>query len=236
MKNFYKFITLVMLALCCWFVKELHDAKEQIQALKHFDACVCDPCSNNDSEPVEPKSPVYQLKPTGPATSRYYTAIDYIQAKDGLEGAQDFYRACEDPENFRRGAYFCDLAAIAAAIRYAENGGPGKEYGVLHPDVKPTYRSQAGWCAATVQKNWDRYLAGGECNNGDCTIKHKPGDSRDALVHGMQSYIYYLGHVYCPVGADNDPNGLNKYWPKNVFSHYNNVRNLAGERLLLLNK
>jgi hypothetical protein len=88
------------------------------------------------------------------------------------------------------------LAPIVAAIRYAENGGAGREYGILHPRVKPTYRSQAGWCAATVQKNYDRWVKAG--SEGE--------------------YIAYLGAVYCPIGVDNDPTGLNKHWVKNVTS------------------
>ena len=87
-----------------------------------------------------------------------------------------------------------ELAPIVAAIRYAENGGKGKEYGILHPRVKPTYRSQAGWCAATVQKNYDRWVKAG-----------RKGD-----------YVTFLGKRYCPIGADNDPNGLNKHWIPNV--------------------
>ena len=86
------------------------------------------------------------------------------------------------------------LAPIVAAIRYAENGGAGREYGILHPRVKPTYRSQAGWCAATVQKNYDRWVKAGS----------------------KGEYIAYLGAVYCPIGVDNDPTGLNKHWIKNV--------------------
>ena len=51
-----------------------------------------------------------------------------------------------------------ELSRYVAAIRYAENGGKGRQYGILHKRVKPTYRSQAGWCAATVQKNYDRWV------------------------------------------------------------------------------
>ena len=138
--------------------------------------------------------------PVGPATSLYYTAIDYIEAKDGLEGAQEFHEAVED--NIRQGAYKHELAAIVAAIRYAENGTT-YQYGIIHKRCPKTYRGQAGWCAATVQKNWDRYLTAG-------------GDSRDIV-----SYITYLGGKYCPIGADNDPNGLNKHWIENVTHHYN---------------
>ena len=89
------------------------------------------------------------------------------------------------------------LAPIVAAIRYAENGSKGREYGILHKRVKPTYRSQAGWCAASVQKNWDRWVAAGS----------------------KGEFIVFLGNRYCPVGADNDPKGLNKHWIRNV-SHY----------------
>ena len=94
-----------------------------------------------------------------------------------------------------------ELAPIVAAIRFAENGAAGREYGILGAGVKrdmkrkgDTYRPQAGWSAATVQKNYDRWVKAG-----------KPGE-----------FIAFLGKRYCPVGADNDPNGLNKHWINNV--------------------
>ena len=116
---------------------------------------------------------------------------DAILAKDGKVCAASFDDAIVvniRPE-LRK-----ELAPIVAAIRYAENGGKGKEYGILHPRVKPTYRSQAGWCAATVQKNYDRWVKAG-----------RKGD-----------YLVFLSKRYCPVGADNDPNGLNHHWLGNV--------------------
>ena len=69
------------------------------------------------------------------------------------DGLGDFSTAIES--NIRPDLH-TKLAPLVVAIRYAENGAEGREYGILHPDVDPTYRSQAGWCAATVQKNWDR--------------------------------------------------------------------------------
>jgi len=114
-----------------------------------------------------------------------------IREKDGWESAAQFNAAIIaniEPATRAR------LAPIVAAIRFAENGGPGREYGILHPRVKPTYRSQAGWCAATVQKTWDRWGAAGS-----------PG-----------SFIAFLGARYCPIGAANDPTGLNSHWVKNV--------------------
>ena len=114
-----------------------------------------------------------------------------IEAKDGKAAAAAFLDAVE--VNIRPECR-AELAPIVAAIRYAENGGKGREYGILHPRVKPTYRSQAGWCAATVQKSWDRWQKAG----------------------GKGDFIDHLGDRYCPVGADNDPNGLNRHWKSNV--------------------
>ena len=94
------------------------------------------------------------------------------------------------------------LAPIVAAIRFAENGGRGREYGILHDRCEPTYRSQAGWCAATVQKTYDRWVKLG-----------MPGE-----------FVCHLGARYCPVGADNDPTGLNKNWVSNVQYFLKKIR------------
>jgi hypothetical protein len=131
---------------------------------------------------------VLALVSWGPAQ---ITPTQAIKNKDGAAKAAQFDDAVKvniRPELRKK------LAPYVAAIRYAENGGKGKEYGILHPRVKPTYRSQAGWCAATVQKNWDRWVRGG-----------RKGE-----------FVAFLGKRYCPVGADNDPEGLNKHWIKNV--------------------
>ena len=128
---------------------------------------------------------------TAPALGQ---ATQAIKAKDGDACAASFDDAIKvnvRPECVDK------LAPIVAAIRYAENGGKGREYGILHPRVKPTYRSQAGWCAATVQKNYDRWVKAG--SKGD--------------------FITFLGGRYCPLNDPRDKGGLNKHWIKNV-SHY----------------
>jgi hypothetical protein len=114
-----------------------------------------------------------------------------IQSKDGVSAVADFQDAVS--VNLRP-SHRTELAPLVVAIRYAENGGKGKEYGILHKRCPKTYRGQAGWCAATVQKNYDRWVKAG-----------KLGD-----------FITFLSKRYCPVGADNDPNGLNQHWVKNV--------------------
>lgn len=121
-----------------------------------------------------------------------------ILKKDGPAAARDFRDAIE--VNIRP-ALQEELAPVVAAIRHSENGAAGKEYGVLGEGVKrdmkrkgATYRPQAGWAAATVQKTFDRWVEAG-----------KPG-----------TFIEYLGNRYCPVGAENDPTGLNVNWQRNV--------------------
>ena len=77
------------------------------------------------------------------------------------------------------------------------------KYGVLHPKAKgKCYRTQAGWCAATVQKHWDRYTkAGGKASD-------------------TNAFLVSLAKRYCPIGAGNDPSGLNKHWLKNVSNFH----------------
>jgi len=123
-------------------------------------------------------------------------AVDAIYKKDGKAHAAQFLDAIK--ENIRT-VLRIKLAPIVAAIRFAENGGRGVEYGVLHPKAKgKSYRTQAGWCAATVQKHWDRYIKAG-------------GNPKD-----IGAFIVSLGKRYCPVGAKNDPQGLNQHWIGNV--------------------
>ena len=87
------------------------------------------------------------------------------------------------------------LFTVLLAIRKAENGRPGREFGVLHPRaIDRSLRVQAGWCAATIRKTYDRWI--------------KADDGRD--------FIEFLGDRYCPVGAANDPAGVNRHWKGNV--------------------
>jgi hypothetical protein len=89
--------------------------------------------------------------------------------------------------------------ALLFAIRKTENGGPGVEFGVLHPKAKGTnLRTQAGWAAATIIKNRGRHDA------------NKDGD-----------FVSFLGSRYAPKNAENDPQGLNANWIKNATHHYN---------------
>ena len=89
------------------------------------------------------------------------------------------------------------LFTILLAIRKAENGRKGIEFGVLHPRATHqanSLRVQAGWCAATISKTYQRW------QRSDSDL----------------DFIAFLGNRYCPTEATNDPTGLNKHWTKNV--------------------
>jgi len=115
---------------------------------------------------------------------------DAIASKDGKACAVMFDDAIATnirPECVR------ELAPIVAAIRYAENGTT-YQYGIIHKRCPKGYRPQAGWCAATVQKNYDRWKKAG----------------------AKGEFVVYLGGVYCPLSDPRDKDKLNKHWIPNV--------------------
>jgi hypothetical protein len=87
-----------------------------------------------------------------------------------------------------------DKLKLADAIYKAEGGAKTKyPYGIL-TKYKHTTPRQA-------------------CIN---TIRHAQKD-----WNGKGDFIKFLGSRYCPVGAKNDPSGLNKNWERNVRRFYN---------------
>lgn len=102
-----------------------------------------------------------------------------------------------DPESGR----FSDLFLIMLAIRRAENGPPGLEFGIKHPKcaaqiAAEPHRSldiQAGWAAATIINIYFEWAA-----------DQMPGE-----------FIDFLGDRWCPKSVD--PVG-NVNWKKNVKS------------------
>ena len=49
-----------------------------------------------------------------------------------------------------------DMVRLVTAIRRAENGAHGVEFGIMDKRAD-TYSKQAGWAAATCWKNWERW-------------------------------------------------------------------------------
>jgi len=162
--------------------------------------------------PFTTTAPIHTPTTTYPTLSYGYAPI---VSKDG-EAHAALYRDAV-LENIRPEHHHI-LAPLVAAIRYQENGRAGLEYGCMSEYAKDRgYRKQAGECALTVQYNYDRYLNGG-CRIAGCF--HKDGTPGDTT-----GYIAYLGHVYCPLGAKNDPMNLNVHWISGVTSFYNTFTN-----------
>jgi hypothetical protein len=95
-----------------------------------------------------------------------------------------------------------DNLSMLYAIRRAENGRMGREFGVLSPRAmeqkgdtpQMTLDRQAGWAAASILSNRKRY---------EESDKSKPFEE-------------FMAARWAPVGAGNDPTNLNANWAKNV--------------------
>lgn len=117
-----------------------------------------------------------------------HTASAKVDPADCLHGEQPVIdNACD------RNACTGDLRLLVYAIRLAENGPPGREFGIENDDADDLDK-QAGWCAATVTKNYARWIHDG-----------RPGE-----------FIVYLGNRYAP--PDLDPK--NRNWVGNVMNWY----------------
>ena len=82
--------------------------------------------------------------------------------------------------------------SLADAIYKAEGGAKTKHpYGILQNFTHTTPRRA---CLNTIRHAQRRWVEAG-----------RPND-----------FITYLGASYCPVGAANDPTGINRHWVKNV--------------------
>ena len=100
-------------------------------------------------------------------------------------------------------------ATFLAAIRIAENGGPGREFGVLSENA-PTYEAQCRTAALSIRNNQYRHIV----SKGTWPI------GKDG--HLSSSFIVFMADRWAPHHADNDPNDLNANWPKNVERVYRN--------------
>jgi hypothetical protein len=84
---------------------------------------------------------------------------------------------------------------LAAAIYKAEGGDKTKyPYGIKSINTFGDKDKAKKICINTINNNWIRYNNQSKYTN----------------------YIEFLGSRYCPIGANNDPKGLNKNWVSNV--------------------
>lgn len=148
--------------------------------------------------PPDPQTPETQtavMVPVTAALSRRFTGKAGtlpLPEQAAIFGAADQYAL--DPR-------------FLAAIRLQENGGPGREYGVLSVKA-PTYADQLDWAARTVVHRLTTY---------EQATGQSPLDP-DGRYSG--AFIEYFAGIYAPVGATNDPRHLNQWWPGNVIGFY----------------
>jgi len=106
-----------------------------------------------------------------------------------------------------------DNLSMLYAIRRAENGRMGREFGVLSPRAmeqkgdtpQMTLDRQAGWAAASILSNRKKYEA---------SDKSKPFEE-------------FMGNIWAPQGVANDPTNLNANWAKNVTKFKSGFLNCA---------
>ena len=98
-------------------------------------------------------------------------------------------------------------AAFLAAIRIAENGRAGREFGVLSESAD-TYEAQCRIAALSIRNNTYRYVA---------RFKEWPTDAQGGL---SEAFTKFMASRWSPVGATNDPTNLNANWPRNVWRAY----------------
>lgn len=95
-----------------------------------------------------------------------------------------------------------DYECLADAIKTAEGND---NYGILTHYKHTSYRQA---CINTAKHAWKDYSKDGAIASPRAGKATKKG------------YLAFLGSRYCPIGAKNDPTGLNKNWIGNVTFYY----------------
>lgn len=98
-------------------------------------------------------------------------------------------------------------ATMLAAIRLTENGGPGREFGVLSEDAK-TYDKQCDMAARSIRNNLFRFVV------------HNTGTWPTDNDRYSNAFLEFMQKRWAPRGVANDPDDLNKNWYANILRFY----------------
>lgn len=105
---------------------------------------------------------------------------------------------------------------LLVALRRTENGGPGKEMGILDPRCT-TLEEQIQWASNTIRNNVGRY----EVKTG-----HQAREKRGLFT---EEFIRYFSGVYAPIGAMNDATNLNVYHARNLLYFHQRCQTVVRE-------
>ncbi len=98
-----------------------------------------------------------------------------------------------------------------ASIRKAENGGPGREFGVLGMEAR-TFQVQLEISVKTIRRYLSEFM-------GNPFRLYQTSAGFRRLGYSPE-FITYAARRYAPIGAENDPTGLNHHWERNVSDYY----------------
>jgi hypothetical protein len=104
---------------------------------------------------------------------------------------------------------------LLVALRRTENGGPGREFGVVGVSA-PTLEAQARVAANTIRNTAQRYTEQG-------------GELLDTTTgRYSEGFLRFLSARYAPVGVANDPTGLNRHHARNLIALYRQAHGEGG--------
>lgn len=136
-------------------------------------------------------------------------SFPFTETGDGLESSSVSYLKEEFGDEYEtimaaacRNSCTGDDLLLLFAVRKAENGSPGNEFGV-ELQRGTNLDTQAGWAAATIMKNRERWTEG-----------------QDELF-GTKGFIYFLGQRYCPLNSE--------MWIRNVTHWYERFKETSNE-------
>lgn len=97
--------------------------------------------------------------------------------------------------------------SLLVALRRVENGGPGREFGVLSVSA-PGLEAQTRVAANTIQRSMARF-------------ERQGGEAVDqGTGRYTEGFVRFLSARYAPSGASNDPMGLNRFHAENLLALY----------------
>jgi len=175
---------------------------------RSFQVALLDALSRIPKAAATPQTPAASRVPV-PASAQPSASVNAPAAQSNVGGEAQAVIGRAPEEGLIRAAAL--QAAIDPrflhALRRAENGGPGREFGVLSVPA-PTYQDQARVAAESIRRNVERFDAQGRSAIDPATGRY------------TEEFIRFFSSRYAPIGAGNDPAGLNRSHARNLIRLY----------------